>query len=620
MSRIRHDRGGLSGAGAALGEGRLNKRSGERPTRAGAEMMRAYHLSPFTFRPRQSAFAVALGLLQAACAVLLMFMSGYLICRTAQDGTTLFAVLVPVALVQIFGIGRPLARYFERLISHDWVLRITSALRLKLFGAIAGQANDPSAKRTTGDYLSLLADDVGHLQNLYLRVTLPIAIGLALFVGSCVFAGIFSISLGTALFVIGLFSAVLLPLATRSASRTPIHHAKTLRAQEFAALADDIMGLKDWALSGRSGEAARLHAESLESSRNANAAVRSRARMFELIEALVLAFGAMIVLAFGGQAFGGNATSTPWIAAFALGFFPLAETFALLPGACADANTHDEALGNLSELLDQTPVEEPASKGAPEPANAAETDKDGNDAAIEITHATFRYPDSRSAAIDDLSLIIPTGQKIAILGRSGAGKSTLAALMRASLAPDAGLIRIDGTNAQGMVNPAKTVGFVPQDPYIFSRTLRENLALGNRDATDEALVAALEAVGLGQLLALPGGLDAPLGEMGTGLSGGQAHRVALARALVADTPIVILDEPFTALDTKTECALIDTLLEAFADKTLIVITHHLMRIARFDRVVFVNEGRISLDGTPQGLARENDGFQRLLAFDCGSTH
>ena len=142
--------------------------------------------------------------------------------------------------------------------------------------------------------------------------------------------------------------------------------------------------------------------------------------------------------------------------------------------------------------------------------------------------------------------------------------------------------------------------------------------LGNWDIDDESLVETLELVGLAEKLSeLPQGLDTVIGETGIGLSGGEAHRVALARVLLADTPLIIVDEPFSALDPKTEHELLSTMLDVCADRTLIVITHHLAEIDRFDRVILLEDGKLALDGSPAGLMRTNAHFRELVQFDRG---
>ena len=181
----------------------------------------------------------------------------------------------------------------------------------------------------------------------------------------------------------------------------------------------------------------------------------------------------------------------------------------------------------------------------------------------------------------------------------------MAKLICGTLRPDSGEISLSGD-----------VGYLGQDPYLFNRTLRTNLKLGAPDVVDERLIEAIESVGLAQKFeSLPNGLDTVVGETGIGFSGGEAHRVALARVLVTDAPIVLVDEPFSALDPETERDLLETLFEACSGKTLIVITHHLAEIERFDRVLFIENAHLDLDGSPTDLASTSPRFRTLLAFD-----
>ena len=570
-----------------------------------------------------AAVAVAFGLVSLGCSALLMFASGYLICRTAQPATTLFMVMVPIAFVQLFGLGRPIAHYFERLVSHDWVFRVTSNLRLSLFESVEARAGDPVAARASGEYLELLADDIGHLQNLYLRVAFPMVTALVLYLAACVFCGFFSLSLGLSLLALGVLAALLLPVAAACIAQPLQRRAKSARSREFAQLADDIMGATDWALAGRGADAARIHERQGAGYLQADALARRAQRAAELASALVLGAGACAIVAVAGASFCGEAASDQagLVAAFALGFFPLADMLLLLPGALIDSNVHGDAVARLGKLLerpgsscgDAPAAEGDASSGASgQPQRAEDTGP-----AIAIEGASYRYPGGGAPVLDDLNLQVKSGQKLAILGRSGSGKTTLASLVRGTLSPDGGTVLVGGAPARGA--NAGRIGYIPQEPYVFDMSLRGNLAIANPAADDAQITSALRQVGLSDKLAsLPEGLDTHVGETGAGFSGGEEHRLALARALLADFPIVLLDEPFTALDPITEKQLLDTLFEAFDGKTLVVITHHLASIERFDRVVFIEEGRITLDGSPHDLACGEPSFRRLLEFDRGA--
>ena len=161
-------------------------------------------------------------------------------------------------------------------------------------------------------------------------------------------------------------------------------------------------------------------------------------------------------------------------------------------------------------------------------------------------------------------------------------------------------------------------GVCQQATYLFNDTLRNNLLIAKPQATDEELERALERVGLKRLLArLPKGLDTLLDEAGLRFSGGERHRVALARILLQDAPIVILDEPTVSLDPRTEHEVLDTMFEVLEGKTVILITHHLQGVSDMDRVLFLENGRIALDGAPEELERSNQHYRALLELEQG---
>lgn len=560
---------------------------------------------------KHAALALALGVASACCSALLMFVSGYLICRTALPETTLFMVMVPVALVQIFGIGRPLAHYFERLVSHNWVFRVTSNLRKRLFLAAQAIADDPANPQSSGDYLEMLADDIGHLQNLYLRVAFPVVIALILLVCATAFSSVFDIALGLAILAIGVIAALAMPAFAYASTKALQLQAKQLKADAYGQMTDDVMGSLDWSLAGRSGDAINRNALSGRALAASEAKVRTRVRIVELASTLVFGLGVVLVTCLAAAAFQGYTPTSHYIAAFALGLFPLMQVFTPLPGAVSDVPTHRLSIDNLDGVLSSGGDEIQLESSEEHPASFEEFD------AVRFDNVSYRYPTANKPALEDVSISIPHGQKVALIGQSGSGKTTFAALLRGAIAPGNGAIVVGGIV---MPESSDLVSYIPQTSYIFDSTLRENLAFADPQASDDALLEALASVGLHEKAAsLENGLDTHVGETGAGFSGGEAHRISLARALLSRRPIVLLDEPFSAIDPETERMLLDTLFEAFDDKTLIVITHHLMDIERFDRVILMRDGTIALDGSPNDLVESSPHFRDLVSFDRAYT-
>ena len=237
---------------------------------------------------------------------------------------------------------------------------------------------------------------------------------------------------------------------------------------------------------------------------------------------------------------------------------------------------------------------------------------------ISIEELSFSY-EPEHCILSEVTLSIPYGQKLAILGKSGSGKTTLAHLIHGDMLPRAGVISVAGVPVANLRDVIwDYVGFISQDSYVFAMSIFDNLRIGKIEVSEEEAWAALDAVGLkSHVASLPDGLETMADEAGLNFSGGQRGRLALARVLLQDPPIVALDEPTVGLDPVTEQKVLDTIMRVFAEKTVIMITHHLQGLEAFDRVVFVEEGRLIMDGSPAVLTVENERYAKLLSFDRG---
>lgn len=550
--------------------------------------------------------ALGLGIAAAAFAALLMFTAGYLIAGTAEARGSILFYYLPIAFVQLFGLGKPLLRYFERLASHDWVFRMTSSLRVRLFKVLERQAL--LQRSGTGEVLGVVTEDIGHIQNLYLRCIFPLVIANALVVLAALAFGVFSPWFALVMLCALALVTLGVPLLLRGLTRRQVQDLKARQDRLYRSLTDNLMGASDWVFSGRGSSCLRQTADDAAEVRSLQERLDSIQRItaFACTSFLALCFCLTLwwaALRFGGTV-GGEAN---WIAAFALGLFPLMELFASLPAAAVQANVHRIAITHLNEF----PAEDDVLKD--EPTRETES-RAASELAIEGLSFSYR---GEHVVIDGIDLIIPAGQRVALLGRSGSGKSTLASLVRGDLAPDAGCVRVDGADVRTLGDlVAGRIGVVQQSPYLFNRTLRENLAIGKPDASDEELWDVLRAVKLEAMVQrLPHGLNTRVNETGSRFSGGERQRLALARVLLANTPIVLLDEPTVGLDPDTEQSILDTLMQATRGKTLLMITHHLQGIEAFDRVVFLEDGRIELDGAPHELQQASERYRRLIAFD-----
>lgn len=598
---------------------------------------------PFLKRYLKALLAsLGLGLATMVFAAGLMFTSGFLISDAAeQPALGLFSLLVPLGLVQVFGVGKPFLGYLERLASHDWVLRLTSAMRTRLYRSLEREGVFWMATRKAGEVLGLLAGDIGHLQNLYLRCVFPLMTAWGLWLLASLLVGLFTPLFGLFM-LLGLgVLALLMPLVSVLVNGARQMRAKELSNRLYDSAADDVAGLADWTFSGRRDDyLARL----MEPDAQLNAVEARSARSLRRINAAgQIVFCALSIcllcwaaLHFGNMAQAAAATGVParpadFIAAIVLGFFPLLEAFEPLPGAALQAGAHLDSLERLNTLDE---VEDDGDGGAAgagsaqrESAAAAQAQGEAAGSAgaaglgaeppvLDFDDVSFAYP-GQPLLLRGVSLRVEPGEKLAVLGPSGAGKSTLLSLARGDLSPTAGRVTLGGADTAALGDAiCSQLGLIQQSTYLFNRSLFANLSLGDRSITRDAAAAALQAVGLGPLLAsLPKGLDTMVSEAGHNFSGGERHRIALARVLLKDTPVVLLDEPTVALDPLTEHALLEDLFTVLEGRSVVMVTHHLAGIEHMDRVVFIEDGRIALEGSPAELARSSARFQQLLAFD-----
>lgn len=241
--------------------------------------------------------------------------------------------------------------------------------------------------------------------------------------------------------------------------------------------------------------------------------------------------------------------------------------------------------------------------------------------AVAFDAVQYHYPDTKQLALKSLKLSIPGGQKIGLVGKSGAGKTTLTRLMLRFDDVSQGAITIDGQTIADVTQESlrMAIAYVPQEPLLFHRTLRENIAYGKPDATDtEIRTAAKKANALEFIDDLPNGLDTVVGERGIKLSGGQRQRIAIARAILKNAPLLILDEATSALDSESEKLIQDALDELMKGRTSIVIAHRLSTIAKLDRIIVMDKGDVVEDGTHDSLRKLKGGiYAKLWAHQSG---
>ena len=545
--------------------------------------------------------AVFLGVITMLCAGLLMFSSGYVISKSARKPENILMIYVPVLMVRVFGIGRPVIRYVERLTSHNWILKITSELRKKLYLRLEKNSVSIANRLKIGDLLGILNEDLASLQNLYLRTIFPVLIAGALSIALLISASVVSLSLAFGLAIFLGILLILIPFLSFKWTVNDDTRLKHYRNQLFSDLTEDILGLQDWTLSGRKDDFLKNYLEAEKNTRSVQKGLFSFARKRGLLLQFIYATLVVFLLIWSGLHLT-SGESLNYIAAISLMAFPLFDAYGPLSEAIVETQRYADSVKRLNQLPDSDETIR----------NQAIVSDD-----LSIQDMSFSFEDGQ-VVFKNLNLEINKGEHLVILGRSGVGKSTLASLVRGDLRPTSGKITFGNVEPSKANNVESKIGVINQSPYIFNATLRSNLTLAKLDATDEEIWETLELVGLKSMVeSLPNGLAEWINEAGTQFSGGERQRLALARILLSNAQTIILDEPTVSLDPITENQLLQLFFDRLKGKTILFITHHLLGIQRMDRVIFLENGSIKIDGEPHALLNENEDFKRLYQLDQG---
>ncbi|HEY4461876.1 MAG TPA: thiol reductant ABC exporter subunit CydC, partial [Streptosporangiaceae bacterium] len=540
------------------------------------------------------------GTLAAVCSIGLIATSAWLISRAAQHPPVLY-LLVAVTAVRAFGIGRGVFRYAERLAGHDAALRILAALRMAAYGKLERLAPAGLAAFRSGDLLSRLVGDIDSLADRWLRVRLPYAVAAAAGAVAVTVSAALLPAAGLVLALSLLAAAVLAPALASGIARRAERQIAPRRGELATASLDLLRGAGELAAFGATGRALRAVDDA------DRAVTRGEARSaYGKGTGAAVAFLAAGFAVWASLVLGVPAVRSGSLAAVALAvvvLIPLAahEVFAGLAPAAQEIPRLRSAAARVSAVMARPdPVAEPA---VPAPVPVPPYD-------LRIRGLAARWDTDGPDVLTGLDLDVPAGSRVAVVGPSGSGKTTLAMVLLRFLDPAAGRVTLGGTDITALESGAvrRIVGLCAQDAHIFDSTLEQNLRLARPDASAGALRDALRRARLLEWVdGLPDGLGTPVGEHGARLSGGQRQRLALARALLADFPVVILDEPAEHLDEATARQLTGDLLTATEGRTRLLITHRPVSPSEVDQIVRLECGPRPLAHRRQPFALVNSG-------------
>lgn len=555
---------------------------------------------------RLLAASAAFGFLAVAAGAGMLATAAYLIALAAL-APPLAALSVPIVGVRLFTLVRAGARYLERYLAHDATLRLLSDLRVRLYNALESLAAARFDAIGDADLFARLVADIDRLQFFYLRVVLPPLIAILAAAGLVCFLGLFAGQMVYPVVAGFLLAGVVLPLMFYRMGAGVGGELTAAGAAHSTAVIDCLRGWRELAAAGKTG---RQIERVTQAGHCLARAQRESAGLTGLADAaggLVMNLTALAVFLTAAEMVRSGQLAGVYLGALTLAVQGTAEAVLPLSAAFRYWGESLTPAERVFSLLAAGPVSEKA-------------DREETPAAydLELRDVRFRYRPDGPWVLDGVSLSLPAGSRVAVVGASGAGKSTLARLLLKFHDYEGGSILLGGREMRGY--KAETVraaiGLVEQRSHLFNATVADNIRLANPAAGEDEVVAAARDAGLGAVIdTWPQGLSTFVGENGHCVSGGERQRVVLARVLLKKPAIFVLDEPTTGLDPVSEQALMATLLARTAGSTTIVITHRLAGLTAMDGIIVLDQGRVAERGTFDELLARRGLFYEMWRLE-----
>ena len=553
-----------------------------------------------------------LGILSTVSGAALMYVSGFLISKSSLRIGNILMLQVPTVLTRTFSLSQSTFAYLQRLTSHNLVLGIIEKMRSRVYKILEPHALKLKKEYKSGDLLGLIAEDIEHLQNIYLKTIFPSIVSLVLYVIFVTLMFGYDMSYAILATLFGLFIIFIVPFVSLTFTRRNFQVMKEAKYDLYKNFTSAIFGISDWISSNRVNDFMNEYQEKetrlLKKETKIKIFVHFRENLVNFIAGLTVFY--MVYSCWSMTL--NDSIENVYIASFCMMALSVMSVSVMTSESVAHIPGYEVSIKRVKDFYanEQDDVD----------IDKALENKEGN--VIDIENVTFAYENGKNV-LDNISLSIKKGEKVAILGRSGVGKSTLVKLLTGTYTDYTGSISVLGKVPTEKMLGTK-ISLLNQKPYLFDMTIRENLKLALLDKNEEVtndeinskIEESLEKSQLTRLISeLPEGINTNVFETGSRFSGGERQRIAFARTLIQNNELLLLDEPTVGLDPKTEHELLKTIFETNRDKTIVWITHHLNSIKYMDRIIFIKDGKVEMNGTHEELYQTNEKYRKLYDMD-----
>lgn len=555
------------------------------------------------------ALAIFLGWATVTSWVALISTSSYLISYAALQ-PSVAELQVAIVGVRFFGISRGVFRYLERLVSHTVTFKLLANLRVWFYERIEPLAPAKLQDVQGGDLLSGITSDVETLEDFYVRVVAPPVVALLSAVGVLWFFGRWSVSFAITILSFQLFTGVLVPIGTQIVSKKPSMKLIETRSEASAYVAEGIRGQADLVAFGRQETWLNEFDTLIDQQMQAELSLNRIQGVYTAIFVFGVNMTAFILLLLAAPMVAEGNLDGRLLAVVILGAIASFEAVQPLPQAFQNLAKVIPAGERLFGIGEQKAEVEDGVGDAP--AGAFER--------LKLENVRFSYShDTSQPVLQGVSFSLEPGKKIALVGASGVGKSTIVNLMLRFWDYSEGEIYYNQQELHTICPDdwRKLIAYVPQTPFLFNESISENIRVGRPSATPEDIELAAKQANLDAFIrSLPQGYQTPIGELGAFLSGGERQRLSIARAVVRNAPIMLMDEPTANLDRVNEAAILQTIFQTSQDKGLIWITHRLTGLEKVDEILVMADGRIVERGSHTELLAQNGIYARMLALEA----